>query len=119
MAALLAALVVALAPVHVTLHAGGPSPKIGAKWWYTVHATRGGKPVAGKVTSVIVDPLGQSHPVQYGSGKRNTVNIRFRGTFRDYLEWPADARGIPLTLRVTVKVGKVTRVLEAHVVPRR
>jgi hypothetical protein len=63
------------------------------------------------VTVQIVDPFGGVHPVQFGNTKRNIVNFRFTGTFRDFVKWPRASRGFRLTFRATVTSGgKAVRV---------
>jgi hypothetical protein len=121
-ASALVALVVALAvaaPLKVTVVAPGHAPTIGKRWYYTVHATRGGKPAAGRISAAIVDPLGTAHAVEFGSSTRKITNIPFNGTFRDFIVWPADARGIPLTLRITVRSNGGKAGYDYHVIPRR
>ena len=46
------------APVHVTVTAATHTPKINARWNYTVKETAAGKPASGKTTVQIVDPIG-------------------------------------------------------------
>jgi len=75
-------------------------PRVNAKWHYEVKAAG-----HGKLTVQIVDPIGGVHPVQYDDTKRNVTNFPFRGTFRDYLEFPPDSRGYRLTVRATVKTA--------------
>jgi hypothetical protein len=106
------------AAVKVTLDAPGHSAKIGQRWTYAVRATSAGKPVAGKLTVEIVDPLGGAHPVDFAATKKPIVNRPFKGVFRDYVLWPAEARGFPLTLRVTVVAGGVRKVIRYTVTPR-
>jgi hypothetical protein len=65
----------------------------------------------------IVDPLGGVHPTEYYLSKKLVRNIPFRGTFRDAVKWPPESRGIPLTFRVTLKVGAARRVLSYRVTP--
>jgi hypothetical protein len=109
----------AAAPVRMTLDGGSATPRVGAVWRYAVHATRAGKPVAGRITVQIVDPVGGVHPVDYANTKHPIANRRFVGVFRDFVRWPAETRGIPLKLRVTLHVLGVRRVLEVRVTPRR
>ena len=106
------------APVKVTLTAPGHSPRIGTHWKYSLAVTKGGKPVAARLTEQIVDPIGGSHPVQLGSTTTDITNRPIKGTFRDYIIWPADSRGIPLTLRIVVTSGGAKRVVSYHVTPR-
>jgi len=123
--AVLAALVLApaaqgAAVPKVTLTAGTHTPKAKVQWRYSVHATVAGKPVAARITVQIVDPIGGSHPVEYGDTTRKIVDRPFKGTFRDFVRWPAESSGIPLTFRVTVEpTGGGKKVLTYRVTPRR
>jgi len=103
--------------MQATLTAAGHSPKIGAHWPYSVHATTGGKPAAAKLTVQIVDPLGGHHPVGFGAKKGNVTNVAFKGTFSDFVVWPQSSSGVPLTFEVTVVSGKTKRVLDYKVTP--
>ena len=106
MAALLAVLALAAPPFHLTLTAPTHTPKVDARWSYTVHATDlAGKPLQARITAQVVDPFGGVHPVEYGASTKKITNIRFTGTFRDYVEWPSESRGFRLTFRVTVASG--------------
>ncbi|HVC86021.1 MAG TPA: hypothetical protein VNC40_01195 [Gaiellaceae bacterium] len=98
----------------------GPThtPKINTHWNYVVHATENGKPVAGRLTEQIQDPIGGLHPVQFGVGTKNITRVRFTGTFKDFIIWPASATGISLKLRVTVVVGKTKKIATYSVTPR-
>jgi hypothetical protein len=103
---------------RVSLQDPGPTPKLGVHWNYSVTArSADGKPVAALLTVQIVDPIGGVHPVQFGTSKKNITNWPFTGTFRDFIIWPASSRGIPVQLRVTVKVGARKRVLTLTVTP--
>lgn len=117
-AASLAAGVLGGAPLKVTVTAPGHAPKVGPRWTYVVRATEGGKPVAGKLTEQIVDPLGGTHPVEFGASTKKIVNWPFTGVFRDFIVWPAESRGVPLRFRVIVVVGKTKRVVDYPVTPR-
>lgn len=100
-----------LAPTH--------SPKINAKWRYAVRLTdRRRRPLAGKITVQIVDPLGTAHAVQYDETKQNIVNRPFKGVFRDYAQFPPDARGFRLTFRVRVRTAKGRVQITYPVTPR-
>jgi hypothetical protein len=116
--AVLSGSLLAAAPLTATLAAPTHTPKIKTRWYYVVRATQAGKPASGKLTAQIVDPIGSSHPVQFGSTTRNITNWPFTGRFRDFIIWPASSRGIPLKLRVVVKVGSVKRMLTYPVTPR-
>jgi hypothetical protein len=121
MLALATALVLALggsAPVRVTVAAPGHTPRIGPRWYYTVRVSTAGKPAAARLTEQIVDPLGGTHPVEFGPTTKDITNWPFRGRFRDYIIWPKDGRGIPLTFRVIVSVGGKKHVVDYRVTPR-
>ena len=113
-----AAGMLAVTPLKVTVTAPGHTPKINVHWNYTVRATRDGKPVAGRISEAIVDPIGGSHPVEFGKSTKKITNWPFKGTFSDFIVWPPSSRGIPLTFRVTVRVGTVKKVVNYHVTPR-
>jgi hypothetical protein len=106
------------APVKVTVSAPGHTPKINTHWNYVVRVIEGGKPVAGKITEQIVDPIGGHHPVEFGKSTKNITNWPFKGEFRDFIVWPASSRGIPLKFRVIVVVGTVKRTVDYAVTPR-
>jgi hypothetical protein len=116
---LLAGMLLVATPPRVALTAPTHTPKINVRWYYTVFATRDGKPAAGRLTAQIVDPIGDVHPVQFGTSTKNITNRAFTGRFRDFITWPASSRGIPLRLRVIVRVGTAKRTLTFAVTPRR
>jgi len=101
----------------VVISAPGHTAKVNVHWNYTVSVTEGGKPVAAKLTEQIVDPIGGVHVVQEGPSTKNILNLPIKGVYRDYIIWPSDSRGIPLTLRITVRVGKAKKVLNYAVTP--
>jgi len=117
-AAVLTAGSLGAAPLHATLTAPTHAPKVKTHWTYVVHASRGGKPVAARLTAQIVDPIGGAHPVQFGSTTKNITNWPFRGRFRDFIVWPASSRGIPLRLRLVVRAGTARRTIVYAVTPR-
>jgi hypothetical protein len=102
----------------VTLTPSTHTPKVEARWPYTVRATLGRTPVAARITVQIVDPIGGAHAVEYGDTTRKIVNRPFRGVFRDFVRWPPESRGIPLTFRATVVAAGAKRVLSYRVTPR-
>jgi hypothetical protein len=108
----------AAAPVKVSLSAPGHTPRINTHWNYTVRVTQSGKPVAAKISEQIVDPVGGMHPVQFGKNTKNITNIPIKGVFSDYIVWPASSRGIPLKLRVVVRVGGTSKIVTYAVTPR-
>lgn len=104
-ALLVTALAIA-APFRVALTAPTHTPKVNARWNYTVHATDlAGKPLRARITAQVVDPFGGVHPVQFGTTTKNIVNFRFTGSFHDFVQWPSEARSFRLTFRVTVTSG--------------
>jgi hypothetical protein len=102
----------------VTVRAPGHSPAVKKRWPYSVSVAVGGRPVAARLTEQIVDPIGGIHPVQFGTSTKNITNWPFRGTFRDFIIWPASSRGIPLTLRIIVRAGGHTKIDNYHVIPK-
>ena len=112
------ALLVAAPAAQVTLTAPGHSPKVNSHWSYSVKVTRAGKPAAATITARIVDPIGGVHVAQLGTTRKDVKAVPFKGTFRDFLIWPADSRGIPLTFRLTVKSGPTKKVISYSVTPR-
>jgi hypothetical protein len=113
-----AALALALAPsvgaappIVATFTASTHTPKVNAKWFYSVRVTRGGKPARATITPQIVDPFGGVHPVPFGCCTKNVVDHPFRGVFRDYALYPPESKGFKLTFRVTIRVGATKRVL--------
>ena len=116
-AAVAVASMLAATPVHVVLTAPGHSPKINVHWNYTVRVTSGGKPVKALLTEQIIDPIGGVHPVEFGTSTKIIKNWRFTGVFRDFIIWPKSARGIPITWRLIVVVGKTKHIVNYKVTP--
>jgi hypothetical protein len=93
--------------VKAVLYAPTRTPKANAKWRYRVVVTdTKGRRLGGKITVQIVDPLGRAHVVTYDDTTKPIANMSFDGRFRDYVEYPADARGFTLTFRVIAKTAK-------------
>jgi hypothetical protein len=109
---------IAASSPQVTLTAPGHMPKVNTRWYYVVRATSEGKPLAARITAQIVDPIGGTHPVQFGTTKKNIVNRPFKGEFRDFIIWTGSSRGIPLRLRVTVRAAGTKKVVTYAVTPR-
>jgi hypothetical protein len=130
---LLGALAVALAvvapgatgapvPFKATLKAPATQPKVNVKWPYSIKVTDlKGRSIRATVTGVVIDPLGTAHAMDYGpTGPPNPgppkpiTNWPFKGTFRDYLIFPEDARlanqlgGLTLRWTVKAKIGGKT-----------
>jgi hypothetical protein len=102
---------------QVTIVTPGHTPKINTHWTYVVHASEGGKPVAASITAQLVDPLGTVHPVRFGKLAKNITNTPFKGSFSDYIVWPPISSGLPLTLRIRVRVGAVLKTLTYVLTP--
>jgi hypothetical protein len=119
MAAALATTFIASGSVKATLTAPTHTPKANTKWYYVLRVTQNGRPVAARITVQIVDPLGDAHAVQLGASKRNITNYPIRGTFRDYVIWPKESSGIPLTFRIIVRAGGITKIVKYSIVSRR
>ena len=103
--------------VSVTVAAPGHTAKINTHWNYTVTVKQRGNVVPARITETIVDPIGGSHPVEFGKSTKTITNWRFNGVFKDFIIWPPSSRGIPLKLRIAIKVGAVTKVVNYAVTP--
>ena len=103
---------------RATLTAGTHHPAVNTRWPYAVRVVDvKGNPLRARISVAIVDPLGGIHPTQYYLSTKYVTSIPFRGTFRDAVRYPPESRSIPLTFRVTLKVGTATRVLRYPVTP--
>ncbi len=113
------ALAVTTTPFKATLVTGTHHPAINTRWPYVVKVTdRKGHPLRARISVAVVDPLGTAHPTLfYVSDTKYVTNIPFRGTFRDAVKYPPESKGYPLTFRVTLKVGTVTKVIKYLVTP--
>ena len=89
------------------------------KWPYQVKLTDlKGKPLAGKISVAIVDPLGTAHPVQFFLNTKYVTNIPFKGVFKEGVLWPPEsAVGVVLKFRATVVTAKGKVVLIYPVKP--
>lgn len=106
-------------PFRVRLIAPTHAPKVNAFWRYSIRVTDlKGRPIPAKTTVQVIDPLGTAHPAQYDNTSRNIVNWPLRGAFRDYVQWPAEARGVTLVFRVTVVAKGRRVVLSYNVTPQ-
>ncbi len=105
---------------HVSLSAPTHTPRAGAaKWWYVVRATTpAGRPLHGRLTVAVVDPLGTAHIADAGTTTRKLRDYPFFGRYRDFAQWPAAARGYRLTLRATVRALGGSRIVNYWVRPR-
>jgi hypothetical protein len=107
-------------PPRVAFHATTHTPKVNARWpWSIVVTTAAGRLLPATVSATVVDPLGGVHPVEYGCCKRKFItNVRIKGRFADYVQYPLSAKGFRLTFRVTVKTRLGTRVVNYWVKAR-
>ncbi len=106
-----------IASPQVTFTAPGHTPKINTHWNYAVHVTNAGKPVSARITAQIVDPIGGTHPVEFGKNTKAITNWPFTGIFRDYIVWPPSSRGVPLTLRLILRIGGARKTVTYVVTP--
>ena len=106
-----AALALQGAAFKATFVGGGHTPAINTRWPYTVKVTDAkGKPLAARITAVVVDPIGVVHPVEFfSSAKKHVTNYPIKGTFKDAIIWPPESKGYALTFKVTVRVGTPRR----------
>ena len=98
---------------RVVFRATTHTPKVNARWpWSIVVTTSAGRLLPATVSVAIVDPLGGVHPVEYGCCKGKFItNVKIKGRFTDYVQYPLSAKGFKLTFRVTVKTRLGTRVV--------
>jgi hypothetical protein len=117
---LLALLVVALAlplsagaaaPFKIAFTATKHTPKVNERWpWSIKVTTPAGKPLAATISAVVVDPVGGVHPVEFGCCKNRFItNVKIKGAFRDYVQYPISAKGYRITFKVTVKTALGTK----------
>jgi hypothetical protein len=104
---------------RATLSARTHTPPVGSKkWWYVVEATTAqGKPLHGRLTVEVVDPLGTAHVAEVGASTRKLSNFPFVGRYRDFAQWPAASSGFRLTFRVIVRAQGSSRTLTYWVRP--
>ena len=104
---------------NVSLSAPTHRPKVGPRWWYVVRATaRSGRPVRGRLTVEVVDPLGVAHPAEVGTSTRKLVGYPFAGRYRDFAQWPRASRGYRLVFRVIVAASGARKSVSYWVRPR-
>jgi hypothetical protein len=105
-----------------TLTTAGHTPKVLTTWKYSVRVTDPtGHPIAARITSQIVDPLGTAHLVEFdGTGRNPFVkNYSFFGNFCDSITWPKSSGvGVALTFRAVIVTAKGRKVLTYSVTPR-
>jgi hypothetical protein len=95
----------------VTFAASTHTPRVNAKWIWSVKVTTpAGKLLPARISAVVVDPIGGVHPVEYGCyAKKFVTNVAIRGTFRDFVQYPLAAKGYRVTFKVTVKTARGTK----------
>jgi hypothetical protein len=105
-----------------TLTTAGHTPKVLKTWKYSVRVTDpAGHPIAARITSQIVDPLGTAHLVEFdGTGRNPYVkDYRFFGNFCDSVLWPkSSAVGVTLRFQVVIVTAVGRKVLSYPVTPR-
>lgn len=87
------------------------TPRVNERWPWSIRVTTAaGKPLAATISAVVVDPIGGVHPVEYGCcAKKFVTNVKIKGTFRDFVQYPLSAKGYRITFKVTVKTALGTR----------
>jgi hypothetical protein len=104
-----------------TLTAAGHSPKVKSTWKYHVRVTDlKGHPIAARISSFIVDPLGTKHPVEFdGTGHNPFVkNYAFFGNFCDSITWPVNSGvGVTLKFQAVIVTAQGRKVLVYPVAP--
>lgn len=95
----------------VALTASKHTPKVNERWnWKVAVASPAGKPLAATISAVVIDPVGGVHPVEYGCcAKKFVTNVKIKGSFSDYVQYPLAAKGYRITFKVTVKTALGTR----------
>jgi hypothetical protein len=104
----------AAATFNVAFHAAKHTPKVNERWPWSVRVTtKAGKPMAATISAVVVDPIGGVHPVEYGCCKKKFItNVKIKGRFADYVQYPLAAKGYRVTFRVIVKTALGTRTVK-------
>ena len=109
----------AAAPFKAVVTAPTHTPKANAKWWYTVRASDlRDRPTRATITTQIVDPFGDAHPVEFGDTHKLVVNYAFAGVFRDFIRFPPESKGFKLTVRVIVRAKSSKVVLTYWITAR-
>jgi len=105
---------------RVVLRATTHTPKVNARWpWSIVVTTTNGKLLPATISVTIVDPIGGVHPVDYGCCKGKFItNVKTKGRFADYVQYPLSSKGFKLTFRVTAKTRLGSRVVSYWVKAR-
>ncbi len=87
------------------------TPKVNERWPWSIRVTTStGTLLPATISAAVVDPLGGVHPVEYGCcAKKFVTNVRIKGTFRDFVQYPLSAKGYRITFRVRVKTALGTK----------
>ena len=96
--------------VTFTMSAPTHKPSVGQPWALKATAARGDKPLAGKV---VVDAVYQGEVVAHMHSGRLS-----NGTYEHSFTWPKEAAGYPLTIKVSITAGGVSRAFLYDVVVR-
>jgi hypothetical protein len=105
-------LAAAAAPAfRVVFTASKHTPRVNERWPWSIRVTTpAGKLLPATISAVVVDPIGGVHPVEYGCcAKKFITNVRIRGTFRDFVQYPLSAKGYRITFRVIVRTALGTK----------
>ena len=110
-------------PYTATVTATGHTPKIDTTWAYRVKVVdAAGKPLAARISIVVVDPVGGLHPVHRyrpgGARGKAITNLPITGGFSDAVRWPLEAKGYPLAFRVIVNAAGARRTITYRLTPQ-
>jgi hypothetical protein len=99
-------------PFKIVFRGETHTPKVNQHWhWSIAVTTNAGKPLAARISAVVIDPVGGVHPVEYSCcAKKFITNVRLPGgTFKDWVTYPLAAKGYRIVFRLTVKTALGTR----------
>lgn len=102
--------------LRATVHYGTTHPRVNHRWPISVTATLNGHAVrAGAFYQFLFAGQDQSDQAvcQSGNPGCNNWNFKFSGHYSDRIIFPKEAQAKPLTVRVVVFVGRVTKVQRA------
>jgi hypothetical protein len=106
--------------LRATLHVGTSHPRVNHRWPVQVTATLNGHAVrAGAFYQFLFSGQDQSDQAvcQSGTPGCNNWNFKFTGRYNDVIIFPKEAQAKPLTVRVVVFIGRVTKVVRSGTVP--
>jgi hypothetical protein len=95
----------------IAFKASKHTPRVNEKWpWSIKVTTPAGRLLPGRISAVVIDPVGGVHPVEYGCCKTKFItNVKINGSFRDFVQYPFAAKGYRVTFKVTVKTARGTK----------